>query len=89
MTTIVQRLDLLVRTTTAQALFDRLGMTPLFGGILFATLWGIAVLSIEVVTGRLFVERSGGQLETFLVELGLALILGELLVFVVACDGGP
>jgi hypothetical protein len=84
MTTIVQRLDMMVRTTTAQELFDRIGMTPLFGGIFFAVLWGIAVLSVEAITGRLFVERSGEQLETFLVELGLALILGELLVFVVA-----
>lgn len=84
MTTIVQRFDMMVRTSTAQAFFDRIGMTPLFGGILFATLWGVAVLSIEAITGRLFVERSGQQLETFLVELGLALILGELLVFVVA-----
>ncbi len=84
MTSIVQRLDMMVRTTTAQELFDRIGMTPLFGGILFATLWGVAILSIEAITGRLFVERSGEQLETFLVELGLVLILGELLVFVVA-----
>ncbi len=84
MSTLVQRLDMMVRTTTAQAVFDRLGMKPLFGGILFATLWGVAVLSVEAISGRLFIERSGEELETFLVELGLVLILGELLVFVVA-----
>ncbi len=84
MTTLIDRLDMMVRTTTAQALFHKIGMTPLFGGILFATLWGVAVLSIEALTGRLFVERSGEDLETFLVELGLVLILGELLIFVVA-----
>lgn len=84
MTTIAQRFDMMVRTTTAQDFFNRIGMTPLFGGIFFATLWGVAVLSIEAISGRLFVERSGDELETFLVELGLVLILGELLVFVVA-----
>jgi len=84
MTTIVQRLGMMVRTTTAQELFDRLGMTPLFGGVFFAVLWGVVVLSVEAISGRLFIERSGEQLETFLVELGLVLILGELLVFVVA-----
>ncbi|MDF1846318.1 MAG: hypothetical protein P1U69_03870 [Parvibaculaceae bacterium] len=84
MTTIAQRFDMMVRTTTAQDFFNRIGMTPLFGGVFFATLWGVAVLSIEAISGRLFVERSGDELETFLVELGLVLILGELLVFVVA-----
>lgn len=84
MTSLSWNLGNLVRTSTAQQLLVKMGLTPLWGGIIFSTIWTVIVLGVEGSSGRLFAERSGEEWETFLVELGLMLILGELLFFNVA-----
>jgi len=77
-------IDSLLKTSTAQRFLAKMGLTPLMGGIIFSTIWTVIVFAVEWLSGRLFIERSGENLETFLVELGLVLILGELFFFNVA-----
>ena len=85
---VLQRLDRSFKNARALHLFQRVGVSPLKGGIALCAGWIFLVVFVELLFGRLHVDRFRDPTSGFSIEFTMALMLGVLTFYIFAAIAG-